>query len=171
MITGPPELIPVIKLAEIPHQELDMQKATPIKEMTPKFLLKSWVYPISASLSASESPASDPFSLETGFTLGFFSRSRSLMVKVNNPGQRFDKSCKGMVLGQHSVSFRGGSGGCVGVAAGDSTKGNRPIQVNQDCCRIGYSSRSDRNRYAVSGCRCWQKLRWHTRAQRGIAVG
>lgn len=41
--TVPPELIPVIKEAEIPNHELDIQKAMPMRERTEKLRCRSWV--------------------------------------------------------------------------------------------------------------------------------
>lgn len=55
MSKGPPELIPVIKAAEIPNQEFVSENPTPRTDQTEKFLLMSCVYPISASLRASAS--------------------------------------------------------------------------------------------------------------------
>lgn len=99
MRTVPPDLIPVTKEAEIPHQELDMQNATPINEMTPKFRLISWVYPISANLAASASILPDPFSQSEGETLGFFCISLSLIVPVVTGLAARWESCRGWCKG------------------------------------------------------------------------
>jgi hypothetical protein len=70
MRSGPPELMPVIRAAEMPNHELVSEKPTPSTDQTEKFLFISWVYPISASLRASSSTEDLCIASTSGETTG-----------------------------------------------------------------------------------------------------